>query len=535
MAAEALKVVNINGKSHQGTSINGIISEYHKNHDGTIVWKDVNLRNKFFTEIKIKPEHKNKTLREIYHTELLRKKYQINVAQDHISFKNLNLKIQFKRTIRVADDGKVYPLPPDLGNLPICYDTSKVQLAMHPFEALWFNFKFAHDKPLALKIGIGNINAVSGLPWQDGYLSYDSQNYLTLPKQHWLDGIKTEEPTIKTGNGFDVNMVRQFVATEYNGITIEEQMKEKGIIDSIDGRLKFEVFEIFNDKYHIYDPLNDTLLDPNNVPSELGIDKVIIISNNENYNYIEDFNIQDNFKIEKCIFIKTLTSKIIPIAYRKGITVRDVKEEIYYIEGIPIDQHRLIFAGKQLSDHQTLDELGHYPGAIIHLVLRLRGGGNPRNLGMSPGGLIRQCIYQDSPFNRYINFKGCYAKFSVDVIHARDSKFVYQTPISQELYIRYGYPWFEVYDEHIEAINQDVDSGFKELKTIKDINVNLEECYICMENYSNMEFECGHTVCTDCLTELKKEERIEEACPICRMEVDYTTAKTIMGIVKMDE
>jgi hypothetical protein len=117
-------------------------------------------------------------------------------------------------------------------------------IPMYQREALWLAFSGADWKPNAVKIGVGNINAISGEVW-DEKLHDDPQDYIVCPDQPWLDGINV-------GEGF----IRQFVATPLGlGDTIEAQLTE--------------VEELGGIQILVYEPLPGKF--PEELPSESDI------------------------------------------------------------------------------------------------------------------------------------------------------------------------------------------------------------------------------------------------------------------------
>ena len=79
------------------------------------------------------------------------------------------------------------------------------------------------------------------------------------------------------------------------------------------------------------------------------------------------------FDLEKFvkICIVTLNNQKITLEFEESALIDDVKLEVQKTEGIPPDQQRLIFAGRQVEDGRTLKACGIKGGATLHLVSRL--------------------------------------------------------------------------------------------------------------------------------------------------------------------
>jgi hypothetical protein len=150
---------------------------------------------------------------------------KVKIKHDTLFF-GKSFALNFQRTLRIPDDGKTYPLPPGLGTFPICQvkdlearvpqnwlEHGGIFIPMYQREALWINFRYCSWKPNAVKVAVGQVNAVSGQPWSQE-LEPGEDDYMVCPPQPWLDGINA-------GRGH----IRQFVAMPLGmGYTVEAQV-----------------------------------------------------------------------------------------------------------------------------------------------------------------------------------------------------------------------------------------------------------------------------------------------------------------------
>ncbi|KIW73338.1 hypothetical protein PV04_01468 [Phialophora macrospora] len=161
-------------------------------------------------------------------------KVRVECRDSSLIINDDEMRISFKRTLRLPDDDKTYDLPSEFGNIPL-YNVSSfanqlsetknanlieiakkggVFLPLYQREATWLAFSATDQgNPFAIRVFVGGVNAISGRPW-NAPRNAESQDYVTIPSQQWLDGIAVDRKT-----------VRQFVAMPLgSGYTVEKQM-----------------------------------------------------------------------------------------------------------------------------------------------------------------------------------------------------------------------------------------------------------------------------------------------------------------------
>lgn len=266
--------------------------------------------------------------------------------------KENNLKFRIKFEYNNEDDEEDYPFW-DKFTIEI-YDTAnfKVQLNRHIYE-----------RDIYLDIN-KNIEQLKQIVFEQTKVPIERQRFFLNDEE------LSDEKILKDDNLFDKNISIKIIKKLDNLINIKFPNLEVKKINTDLYNTGFELLEeIGNDIVYKSESGFSVKFNLIYLKKKLPLNDLLI-------NYLNDKN-EVLIELEKRhtyqLFLKTLTGGIITFDVEPCDTIESFKSFVHLTTGVPTNQQRLIFSGKQLEDHRTFVEYNIQKESTLHLVLRLRG------------------------------------------------------------------------------------------------------------------------------------------------------------------
>ncbi|AYV82807.1 MAG: hypothetical protein Hyperionvirus2_175 [Hyperionvirus sp.] len=428
-------------KIPMGTTLDELFNKYNPYGEKFIFWNDfMILRALIVNKIKYEPVEADMTYHDYYSkyraSEIRNMKAKIIDNKIRVN----GMDIGFKRTLRIPNFK--CDMHPDLGLFPIHKVGKRLVLPMYQREGLWMELgpliDWRHSN-MAIKVGCGDKNIINGEDWETNVGRLNG-NYCTYPGQTYLDGA-----------------------------FIKKDRKQQIVGTLNDNSLRFEIYVPIENHLHVYIPSQKKFVSPFELISKSSLndqDELIYIRQKECHDHnvntltttLSDLGMRDgdmlmyktHATVEGNITVTTLLGKKTIVPFNRLMTVMYLKNYLEEELGIPNDQQRLIYAGKQMDEQKLLSAYGVDNDHTVHLVLRLRGGDGHdherfRNVRIEENGFIYNRVSCYHP-NICFNTMGCY-QFSVKLVNSAQYKKMPVTPITKATYASHNYPWLEEYNE----------------------------------------------------------------------------------------
>jgi tetratricopeptide (TPR) repeat protein len=394
----------------------------------------------------------------------------------------LHTSISFRRTLRVPEDGKEYPLPADLGELPIYriedfaenvpshwLEEGGFFIPLYQREALFLEFKGVKWRPSIAKVAVGRINAITGKPYEEEIHAHE-QDYVVIPGQRWLDGINKGK-----------NIVSQFVAMPLGqGYTIEEQLTD----EAKHGGFQIVAFDPKEDRFPSEDPEVTKRRKRDAAKRRIQAKQDIFISrlDLESQTLATLFLECDTNKATKLgISTEAQMSKLRMIRDALVQALGD-DGQVLLSERWSDAQIRSFIEWQQLIDETEMTDLdtpSHVPSrrreGFVQAAncprLSLPSSAVKLEMGIAAGGSIKQQIQRDT-FGADAWDSSAKRMVIIRIVNSAAFQKITgkpppETPVTLETYQAKRMPWFDSYDEAVESVTPARKFSF--LKTVAAI------------------------------------------------------------------